>query len=84
MLGAPIGTNAFVEPFSLKVLDDEVAFLSKLQDLPTQHAWLLLLFCGAPRANYRLRTIPPQQCLAYTQGHNITVLGAFCQLLGVQ
>ena len=84
VLDAPIGSSAFVESFSLQLLDDEVAFLTKLQDFPTQHAWLLLSFCGAPRASYRLRTIPPRQCLAYTQGHDTAVLGAFCQLLGVE
>ena len=85
VLGSPIGSDAFVHAFSERLLDDERAFFNKLAELPcSQHAWLLLSYCGAPRANYRLRTIPPHQCAFYARGHDEAVLQAFSRLLGAE
>ena len=60
VLGAPLGSDAFVqhELRRKRGLHDEL--LSHFPGLPDlQGAWLLLLFCASPRANYLLRMLPP-------------------------
>ena len=44
-------------------------------------AWLLLLYCAAPRANHRLRTVPPAQVVAYATEHDRQVLATAETLL---
>ena len=66
ILGAPIGTNAYVN----EMLDRKLVEQDKLLDsLPhcssVQHAWLLLYYCGIPRSNHLLRTIPPETVSDY-------------------
>ena len=60
VLGAPIGSDEFVRA-QLEVTVTKHATL--LQRIPAlrdlQSAWLLLLFCAAPRANFHLRMATP-------------------------
>ena len=39
-----------------------------------QSAWLLLLFCGAPRCTYMLRTLPTADTAAFATRHDAAVL----------
>ena len=57
--------------------DKHVAQAQLLTAIPTvedtQVAFLLLLFCGAPRANYLLRTLPPSRTATYAADHDAAV-----------
>ena len=48
-----------------------------------ESAWLLLLHCASPRANYLLRVLPPDQVLRYAQVHDDRLWHCFCALLGI-
>ena len=56
-----------------------------LGKLPTvtdlQCAWLLLLFCAAPRANYLLRMLPPGATEAFARQHDEAVRNCLATLL---
>ena len=45
-----------------------------LQAIPTvpdvQSAWLLLLHCASPRANFYLRAVRPELALQFARGHD--------------
>ena len=65
VLGAPIGSEAYVQR-QLRLKRDEHDRL--LQRIPAvedlQAAWLLLRHCACPRANYLLRALPPASTAA--------------------
>ena len=54
--------------------------MHRLPDL--QSAWLLLLYCCAPRAQHILRTVPPDQSAAYAEQHDAAVWNTLWALLG--
>ncbi len=77
VLGAPIG-------HPLYIVDHELLFqrIPAVEDLLA--AWLLLLlFCGATRANFWLRVIQPDLSLPFAQRHNDRVWGCLASLLHV-
>ena len=60
VLGAPVGTDAFAAAEGTRQAASEQPLLDGLLALDSlQTAWLLLLYCVAPRANYLLRTVSP-------------------------
>ena len=62
VLGAPLGSEAFVQRELSRRREMQDRLLGKLPTVSDLHpAWLLLLFCAAPRANYLLRMPPPEQ-----------------------
>lgn len=73
-----------VEAAGAKLADEQQRLLDELAHLPSsQAAWLLLLYCAAPRANYTLRTVPPAQALPYARKHDQGLLEAFHALLAL-
>ena len=46
-----------------------------------QAAWLLLVFCAAPRANYLLRILPPHLTADYAVAHDVAVARCLAALL---
>ena len=46
-----------------------------------QCAWLLLTFCGVPRANHLLRVLPPSISAPYARCHDDAIWECFCSLL---
>ena len=61
VLGSPVGCREFVEAKLQQRLEDQDRLLQRIPLVPhLQCAWLLLLFCGAPRCTYMLRTCPQQ------------------------
>ena len=46
-------------------------------------AWLLLLHCASPRANYLLRVLPPGRVLRFAQVHDDRLWQCFCGLLRI-
>ena len=81
-LGTPIGAPEYVAACARERLEQEQGLLAELPQLPDlQCAWLLLLFCAAPRAQHLLRTVPPSQSAAYAEAHDHAVWGTLQALL---
>ena len=84
VLGAPIGTEPFVQHFlqnalanhNHKPLLDQLPHLSDLQA-----AWFLLLYTASPCSNYLLTLLPPTQTGAFAQNHDLAVSHCLTQLL---
>ena len=75
-LGTPIGAPEYVAACARERLEQEQGLLAELTQLPDlQCAWLLLLFCAAPRAQHLLRTVPFFQSAAYAEAHDHAVWG---------
>ena len=84
-LGVPIGHPEFIACHLQARLAAEAELLEELPRLPDlQAAWLLLLFCAAPRAQHILRTVPPSQCFEYSTGHDAAIWDTLLALLGEQ
>ena len=49
-----------------------------------QIAWLLLTFCAATRANYWLRTVPPELTTENAKVHDNRVLQCLCDVLQIR
>ena len=84
VLGAPIGSEAYVQR-QLRLKRDEHDRL--LQRIPAvedlQAAWLLLRHCACPRANYLLRALPPASTAEYASAHDEAVAYCLATLLGL-
>ena len=56
VLGAPIGTEQYVQQFLRHTLANHEPLLDQLSQIADiQAAWLLLLYTASPRSNYLLR-----------------------------
>ena len=67
-LGVPIGHHEFIRSCANARLEEERRLLTQLPQFPDlQCAWLLLLFCAAPRAQHLLRTAA---IVAYARDHD--------------
>ena len=83
VLGIPVGTQEYVEAHGEKWVTKEQQLLDLLPKLPDlQTAWLLLLFCAGPRANYRCRTVPPRENGQYAANHDKSMWSTLCKFLG--
>ena len=82
MLGSPLGHDAFVaRQLNLK-REEQDRLLQRMPALDSlQAAWLLLLFCAAPRANYLLRILPPHLTADYAVAHDVAVARCLAALL---
>lgn len=58
VLGVPVGSPRFIAEHVAKVVDSMVPLLESLQELPLQHAFLLLRYCVTSKINTLLRTCP--------------------------
>ena len=52
-----------------------------IQDV--QSAWLLLLYCAVPRANYWFRTVQPELTAAFAERHDKDVWTCLCEILQI-
>ena len=85
VLGVPIGHPDFVEEFlARKTREHELLFerIPAMEDL--QSAWLVLLFCAAPRANFWLRSVRPELVQQFAASHDANTWGCLARLIGVQ
>ena len=79
VLGVPIGHPNFVEEFlARKTIEHELLFerIPAMEDF--QSAWLVLLFCTAPRANFWLRSVRPELVQQFAASR------CLARLIGVQ
>ena len=84
VLGVPIGHPLYiVDQLASKSEEQEFLFqrIPAVEDL--QAAWLLLLFCGATRANFWLRMIQPDLSLPFAERHDDRVGDCLTSLLHV-
>ena len=84
-LGAPIGHPDFVAEFlAKKSREHEVLFdrIPAMEDL--QSAWLVLLFCAAPRANFWLRMVRPEMVAQLAESHDANTWGCLARLIGAE
>ena len=77
VLDTPVGYPDFVltwAAWAAQRLEEEDRLLRQLPNLPDlQCSWLLLPLIVTPRACDALRTVPPQDILAYTRAHDQAV-----------
>ena len=84
VLGTPLGHPDYVAAQLEKILEKQHIFLQRIPSIPDlQSAWLLLLHCASPRANYLLRVLPPDRVLRYAQVHDDRLWQCFCDLLSI-
>ena len=77
-MGSPLGNKAFIEAICSKRLGEEARLLRNLNGhVSQQSSWLLLSYCGAPRANYILRTLPPTLARMYNEAHDNAIREIF-------
>ena len=82
MLGSPLGHDAFVTRQLNSKREEQDRLLQRIPALDSlQAAWLLLLFCAAPRANYLLRILPPHLTADYAVAHDVAVARCLAALL---
>ena len=82
VLGTPLGSAAYVQAALQSKREAHDALLDKIPGVPDmQSAWLLLLLCGATRANYWLRVLPPQTTLEFARRHDAAVVRCLADLL---
>jgi len=82
VLGAPLGSEAFVQLELRNKRGTQDQLLTRLPAVgDLQCAWLLLLFCVSPRANYLLRMLPPGTTDAFARGHDAAVCACLAALL---
>ena len=85
VLGTPLGTDEFVAAHLDSLSAQHRTFLELLPTLPDlQVAWLLLLYCACPRAQYVLRILPPALTAAFAAEHDHRILSCLAQLLQVE
>ena len=84
VLGTPIGQPEFVQEFLAKKSREHQTLFERIplvEDL--QSSWLLLLMCGATRANFWLRTVRPDLAESFAVRHDARVWQCVQHLLGV-
>ena len=85
VLGTPIGQPEFVQEFLAKKSREHtrpcLERIPLVEDL--QSSWLLLLMCGATRANFWLRTVRPDLAESFAVRHDARVWQCVQHLLGV-
>ena len=83
VLGVPIGQPEFVRHFLEKKNQEHQTLFQRipwLNDL--QAAWLLLLMCGSPRANFWLRAVRPELTDSLAVRHDEDVWSCMRTILG--
>ena len=82
VLGAPLGSAAFVRQHLQEKRRQHNTLLQRIPALSDlQSAWLLLVFCASPRANYLLRMLPPNSTTEYAREHDGAVAACLSTLL---
>ena len=71
VLGAPVGTDAYVRAHLQDIVDSHQILLGSILAVPDlQSAWVLLLYCAANRANCFLRVCLPDSAESFAVQHD--------------
>ena len=82
VLGAPIGSNEFIQAQLRTALEQHQHLLQRLPELEdVQSSWLLLLYCASPRCTYLLRMCNPTHTQDFATEHDTAVAATLQQLL---
>ena len=83
VLGSPIGSEAFIQAFTDRRLEEERRLWNVIPSVPDlQCPWQLLLQCAGPRCHHVLRTVPPSQSARFAAGHDEGMFQTMTALLG--
>ena len=82
VLGSPIGSREFIATQLAQRLEEQDRLLSRIPHVPNlQSAWLLLLYCAAPRSTYLLRTLSPADTADFAASHDAAIQHCLAQML---
>ena len=82
VLGSPVGSRDFIAAKLAQRLQEQDRLLSRIPRVPElQSAWLLLLYCAAPRSTYLLRTLPPADTAVFAAEHDAAIRRCLATLL---
>ena len=85
VLGVPVGHPSFIAAQMTSKLKEQAVLFERIPLIDdVQVGWLLLVFCAATRANYWLRTVPPECTEEYAMGHDRNVLQCLSSILQVE
>ena len=85
VLGTPLGHTEFLKAQLREVINSHSILWERIPSVPDlQSAWLLLVFCTASRANYLLRSVPPDVADEYARDHDDAMRRCMSQLLDVE
>ena len=84
ILGTPLGHEEFVRSHLDKKSVKHDQLIEKMLLVPDlQSTWILLLYCGATRANYVLRVVHPSLSATFAKHHDASLRRALAHLLSV-
>ena len=84
VLASPLGSSAYIDAVAIQVVCGKAQPLDIFPNLPSlQASWLLLYYCGAPRLNPLLRTVPPDSIRRAAVMHDDSVQGALRKILAI-
>ena len=84
VLGAPIGSAAFVQHQLQQANQQHQHLLDRIPHLEDlQASWLLLLYCASPRCTYLLRMCSPNVTTEFANNHDFAVAACLRRLLAV-
>ena len=79
VLGSPIGSREFVATKHAQRLEEQDRLLSRIPHVPNlKSAWLLLLYCAAPRSTHLLRTLYTAD---FAASHDAAIQHCLAQML---
>eukprot|EP00439_Symbiodinium_sp_Y106_P065357 s637_g10.t1 len=79
VLGSPIGSREFVATKLAQRLEEQDRLLSRIPHVPNlKSAWLLLLYCPAPRSTHLLRTLYTAD---FAASHDAAIQHCLAQML---
>ena len=85
VLGVPVGHPQHVAAQLHQKGQEQALLFERIPHVvDVQIAWLLLTFCAATRANYWLRTVPPELTAEYARVHDNRVLQCLCDVLHIR
>ena len=85
VLGVPVGHPQYVAAQVHQKGQEQALLFERIPHVvDVQIAWLLLTFCAATRANYWLRTVPPELTAEYARVHDSRVLQCLCDVLHIR
>ena len=85
VLGAPIGSAAFVQHQLQQANQQHQHLLDRIPHLEDlQASWLLLLYCASPRCTYLLRMCSPNVTTEFANNHDFAVAACLRSLLEVE
>ena len=82
VLGAPVGQPEFVQARLVEKSGQHQKLLQMIPHLQdVQAAWLLILYCAAPRANFLLRTVLPELTSEFARNHDEQLVQCLSRVL---